>query len=312
MLIFNSTCSKIRIYGTKPSLKLELNYTVETWVDTDKVEIKGYWKTTGSIVAQTINFYDSNNGGINQAPTYDSATRPNYLSWNRTTIGDSYGYAWIFPSDANFVYYWTDGDGGQANIYSLKSATDQNISSGTQYNFHFYLSIYTPVSSFNPTVLRNTGFQWTTYKQLSYYPQNFFSSEAVHLTNIDLEGGENPYIYGLTIGEITSLSYSSDKLTFTVSAPSGTTSTTKVHAGDKGKPSKIKGATNWSYDDSTSIVTINVIHPDAEEVEVIWGDLGNMQMMTYIIFGGLFGILLSMGLIYMFLRVRKKKNTTKE
>jgi hypothetical protein len=108
------------------------------------------------------------------------------------------------------------------------------------------------------------------------------------------------------------LSYSSDKLTFTVSAPSGTTSTTKVHAGDKGEPSKIIGATNWSYDDSASIVTINVIHPNAEEVEVIWRDLGNMQMMTYIIFGGLFGILLSMGLIYMFLRVRKKKNTTKE
>jgi hypothetical protein len=72
----------------------------------------------------------------------------------------------------------------------------------------------------------------------------------------------------------TSISYSGNKLSFTVSAPSGTSSTTKVYVGDKGEPSSVFGADFWSYDNSTKILTILSTHSSLIQIIIWWESMG--------------------------------------
>lgn len=69
---------------------------------------------------------------------------------------------------------------------------------------------------------------------------------------------------------LTAWSYGSDKLTLSISAPSGTVSTTKVYVGDKGEPKNISGATTMSYNSETKIVTIDVLHSGPQEIILHW------------------------------------------
>jgi hypothetical protein len=83
----------------------------------------------------------------------------------------------------------------------------------------------------------------------------------------------NPYLLS-TDKEIIASSYADNKFTFTVSAPSGTTSTTKVYVGDKGEPKRvlidnIDQPVNYNF--STKIVTITATHAsNPPEIVVDW------------------------------------------
>lgn len=61
-----------------------------------------------------------------------------------------------------------------------------------------------------------------------------------------------------------------DKIVFTVTAPSGNTSTTRIYAGTWGRPWEVDGATTWSYSMGSRVVVINVLHSSSEEVTVDW------------------------------------------
>lgn len=61
---------------------------------------------------------------------------------------------------------------------------------------------------------------------------------------------------------ITSTSYMPNKLNLTVNSLSGTTSTTLIYIGDKGEPKEVNGATSWSYDEPSKLLTITVTHTD--------------------------------------------------
>ena len=74
--------------------------------------------------------------------------------------------------------------------------------------------------------------------------------------------------------------FESDELEFTVSAPTGTTSTTKVYCGSKGKPKRVDGATSWSYDNDTKICTITVTHSGMKKITVIWTATHNGLTLT--------------------------------
>ena len=74
----------------------------------------------------------------------------------------------------------------------------------------------------------------------------------------------------LSGGVLQSFTYANSKLTLTIDAPSGTTSTTKVYCGNKGKPSSVSGAGSWSYDNSTKILTIIVAHSSHAQIVISW------------------------------------------
>jgi len=84
---------------------------------------------------------------------------------------------------------------------------------------------------------------------------------------------------------VTNIQYANDKFSFTISADSGVTSTSKVQVGDKGEPISVYGAT-WSYDDSTRTLTLTVHHEGSEEVVVRWsGAADSIDGQQYYLWG---------------------------
>ena len=96
---------------------------------------------------------------------------------------------------------------------------------------------------------------------------------------------------------LTAWAYDSEKLTFTVSASSGTSSTTKVYCSDKGEPIAIitNGTLTWTYDASTMTLTLNVAHENSTRIVVYWrlpGDIdgdGDVDPDDFYIFAGAYG-----------------------
>ena len=72
--------------------------------------------------------------------------------------------------------------------------------------------------------------------------------------------------------KMTSISHTTDTLAFTVSGSPGKTSTTRVCCNHKGKPTSITGATSWSFDSSTNVLTITVTHPNTQQTIVDWSE----------------------------------------
>jgi len=71
-----------------------------------------------------------------------------------------------------------------------------------------------------------------------------------------------------------------NRLNFTISAPSGITSSTRIYVGDKGEPTSVSGADSWSYDDSVKILTINVAHSDSAQIIISWEETVYVDLNT--------------------------------
>jgi len=76
---------------------------------------------------------------------------------------------------------------------------------------------------------------------------------------------------------ITSLSFDGSKLTLIVDSPSGTTSTTKVHCGDKTEPTSVLGATSWNYNSTSKILTTTANHSSSIIITVKWKFPGDVN-----------------------------------
>jgi len=118
------------------------------------------------------------------------------------------------------------------------------------------------------------------------YAYNFKTSTGINYTNNVIKG-------------ITSVSYGSGKLTLTIDGLG--TSTIEVYCGDEGRP-YVAGATSWSYDESTKIATVDVLHTSLQTVTLAWGfvlDLRTTAITATFICVGL-------GLAFRVLRRRRK------
>ena len=103
---------------------------------------------------------------------------------------------------------------------------------------------------------------------------------------------------------ITSASYASDKLTLAIDALGA--STTKVYCGDKGNVTGVSGATNWTYDGTTKILTIIAIHSGPATITVDWKTTNVAKFLI----AAVFGILIAIGLLFKRTQVRKVRRET--
>lgn len=83
--------------------------------------------------------------------------------------------------------------------------------------------------------------------------------------------------------DITASTLTDSQLKFTISAPSGNTTTTNIYCGSKGKPKEVSGLSStgsWSYDDITKILIITTVHSSDAQITVSWasGSLGEYQL----------------------------------
>ena len=150
--------------------------------------------------------------------------------------------------------------------------------------------------NYSITRKRDSGDDWVNWQ---YTPSNAFMVAALTQYYAKIYKPTNPYLLS-TDKEITSSSFANDKLTFTVSNTNfaGATSTTMVYCGDKGEPTAVyatNGTLTWSYDTSTTILTLNVTHLSPAEIVVYWrfpGDIdgdGDVDSDDFYIFAGAYG-----------------------
>jgi peptidoglycan/xylan/chitin deacetylase (PgdA/CDA1 family) len=78
-------------------------------------------------------------------------------------------------------------------------------------------------------------------------------------------------------GSINSINFANQRLSLTVSAPSGTTFTTKIYCGDRGKPYKVVINNNeqperdvWTFDPDTKICTISLKDSSSTDILLDW------------------------------------------
>lgn len=134
----------------------------------------------------------------------------------------------------------------------------------------------------------------TRFGNYIYSAGNIVDGDKIYmidLSNVPLydytADDENIQLRYLLGGVLQSFTYANRKLTLTIDATSGTTSTTKVYCGDEGEPTAVyatNGTLTWSYNASTTILTLNVVHDGPANILVDWripGDVNGDDKVDY-------------------------------
>lgn len=98
------------------------------------------------------------------------------------------------------------------------------------------------------------GASWETGICVDWYPMSSLNIQTDYNTTL------------------TSASYTTNQLTFNISASAGVTSTTEVYCGSHGEPTSVSGATSWSYNGASQVATVRVLHQSTETVSLRWTD----------------------------------------
>lgn len=100
----------------------------------------------------------------------------------------------------------------------------------------------------------------------------WIDSNGIQFYNLRMDG-DSSSVWSIRVEDanvtINSL-FKDNKLDFTVSAPSWVVSTTHVYCGDYGKPMYVSGASTWSYNYATNMLTVNILHLSEQQIELEW------------------------------------------
>jgi len=270
----NSTWTQINFTQTKG--RVTFNYTIETWKDSDKIKLYGFWNCDETENITALDFYTTSgdwpstwycNATVNSGVgPYDSADDPmedGYsLAHLRGDFSSDFGESAYVTSfyDASEVVHWQITS--YIKIFYLKNTVDQEYPQGTQYNFTIYLSM-SSTSDIDETLhgLSSTRTQTVYYSDFLPYDE------------------DNPLKVASECSPLIGV-YGSDVLTLTVYGYSGTTTITQVHCGVKGKPTAVyasNGTLTWSYNASTTVLTLNVTHASPTRVLIYWKIPGDVN-----------------------------------
>ena len=179
----------------------------------------------------------------------------------------------VVQSDSLFGYggfgYWLNNGESQnptstvVKLYALNEASDQNFAEGQTWNLTFHLQSFANSNGFDCTTdftPKHTAW-WKYFKNHYIRLYNTTNDFTVPFGVLDYINPDTRLLYS---------DYFNNRLTLLVDGDSGTTSTTKVYCGDKGAPKTVIGATSWSYDSATKIVTVNVLHSSEQTVILDW------------------------------------------
>ncbi len=113
------------------------------------------------------------------------------------------------------------------------------------------------------------------------YDQNSTIVTFNYKTSITLKLGEqeitNPYVANYQTSLLTNSSLSTNALSFEISAPPETTSTTEVYAGVRGKPLQVSingvqysEGENWVYNSTSNFVNVTWTHSSVASIVIAW------------------------------------------
>lgn len=260
------------------------------------VIVKAKANNTSVRIRTGMRFYDGSGGETNDQTEWT----------NMTTTYYNYTHTATSPSDAtNGILFVSLQSSGRISIsqFSIKvdeasgaQTQDAYLSlNGTQYGQRGTLAPF----EYNSYSLNN---RWERYNleagilgcRVALWRMVFNDFEGFALHNSikyngsswDVSYDRNPWTnvtrlffladeprVNVIYGQVTGFEvprFSDGKLTFAVSAPSGTTTTAKVYCGSLGEPHAVSGATSYSYDSLSRILTVTVTHSSMQDVKLEW------------------------------------------
>jgi len=108
----------------------------------------------------------------------------------------------------------------------------------------------------------NGLWSWIDTDTIQFYNLKMAGSSCPHSWKIKLHPSSN-----VTVTKL----FENDELDLSISASSGTTTTTEVFCGVKGKPKSVNGVNSWDWNSGTSTVTLTVNHASSHDVQILWG-----------------------------------------
>lgn len=208
-------------------------------------------------------------------------------------VGNATGYypAWVLNVEGSFSWNGTDyllshnvteGQTGYLQIYFLSTSqpyinyTNAKLTSASYSNNTMYVTanhtdsreidIY---STARPTFLLGKNYSASDYASNILNITYTFSASKTFTLSWETLGG---ITFNSTTAEISATpTFTIDyKLTFKVNKTSGTSNTTIYHA-SLGDPHTVIGASSWSYNNVSKILSVIVAHSSEVEVAVLWG-----------------------------------------
>ena len=226
---------------------------------------------TGSSVSYTITSYSTvtfdqwvTQYYFSVTSTYDSPTGQGWYDSGTTTVYSSV----TSPSSGHNCIGWT----GTGSCPASGSTTNTGTFTINQYSTCIWLWS-SPYGSGTVQILfpTHTYFGLPAYgTYITFNTQKTFSNSCRENNYWYFDG----YGFQVQAANITITDYfqtATNILKFSITAPSETTSTTKIYVSNKGQPSTIIGATSSSYDIPTKILTMHVSHHSTANIELQWG-----------------------------------------
>jgi len=267
---WNSTYSNLTMRAEKYNMRFEI--TTEAWTNNDAVKVKLDFKTLA-----TVNITDL---------WIDFRTSPDWRFWSKTMLTPSttlinassskvhwmYNYGTAFK---NLTAYATRSSGlADLNYYMLDNAADIKYNTGQSWSLtlkiHKFIRTTEQRTYFKASDFLETGSDLVNFNHQFWTPLPFPETPLGNSTfYINHLGQQN--------GQLIKSSYSPDKLVLNLAGESGKTTTWRIYCGDKGQPKKCEGATSWSYNSSSNILTITALHSSSTTVTIRWALLGDVN-----------------------------------
>lgn len=176
-------------------------------------------------------------------------------SWSRTLFQRDLGsYLKGYHDETDWISYSMTWDGTTIGI--TDSAPMDYI-------------VKLPFGMYVLSVIMN-GQGWYVFSDTEVYVPASATSVSITTSNSKVEIPHVQTVRRANIN-VTASSYANKKLSVTVNGIKNLYSEIEVYCGSVGEPTTVSGATSWSYDTSTNILTMAAIHTGTTTITISWG-----------------------------------------
>ena len=259
---WNSTYSNLTMRSERYNMLLDVQG--EAWTANDAVKVTFNFTTLAALNITDIY--------VNFRPY------PDYTYWNIVELNNDVA---IFNASDSRVHWMYDYG------HAFKNLTDYASRITGAADLKYYLLDNTGDIEYN------SGQSWTltmkihkfirTVEQGTYFQASDFLDTGSDLINFNHrfwiplpfpEVPSNPIFYinhfGQQHGQIISSSYANEKLTINIAGENTKLTQWEVYCGSKHRPSAVIGASSWSYDSTTKVLTITTTHSSLVTIIVDW------------------------------------------
>lgn len=252
----------------------KLNWTAkfEMWDDSDTMSITLTLETT-AIVNITDVYFEWFSGRYNDVTWTNFSGQPDYIKLNVT---DSRNYVpSIIKEEAYLVRNLTNTprsivSNSKLRLFWVDNDNDVEYSSGRTWTIAIYAQYFKRYVAWDTDYVSPSDFRFPNEHDSNWDDINY--QNWVELPLFNQVGNLSINRIGQNASQLAYSIYADNKLTLVFAGDSGESVIRQIYCGTKGAPTSVIGASSWSYNATSKILTIRAIHGSSNTitVECIW------------------------------------------